>query len=65
MSGLIIRYTMYVQGEYNDDWEWVGDDASLLEILVFFDFFAIFEPPQNARTRISEMSVLYLAVNFC
>ena len=56
---------MYVQGEYNDDWEWVGDDASLLEILVFFDFFAIFEPPQNARTRISEMSVLYLAVNFC
>ena len=48
MSGLIVRYTMYIQGEYNNDWEWVGDEESVLEIFRFFGFFAIFEPPQNA-----------------
>ena len=31
MSGLVVRYTMYVHGEYDDDWEWVGDEESLLE----------------------------------
>jgi len=42
---------MYVQGEYNKDWEWVGDEESVLAIFSFFLFFAIFEnfePPQNA-----------------
>jgi hypothetical protein len=23
---------MYVQGEYNDDWEWAGDEESLLDM---------------------------------
>ena len=36
MSGLIVRYTMYVQGEYNDDWEWVRDEESV--IVIFRNF---------------------------
>src|SRR6267154_437278 len=59
MSGLIARYTMYVQGEYNNDWERVGDEEScesISGIFRIFRIFAIFEPPQTRGTRISEMS---------
>src|SRR5882757_1412570 len=48
MSGLIARYTMYVQGEYNNDWERVGGEESVSGIFRIFRIFAIFEPPQNA-----------------
>jgi hypothetical protein len=42
---------MYVQGEYNKDWERVGDEESvpvIFQIFQIFRFIAIFEPPQNA-----------------
>ena len=39
---------MYVQGEYNNDWERVGDEESVSGI---FRIFANFEPPQNARDK--------------
>jgi hypothetical protein len=29
MSGLIVRYTTYVQGEYNNDRERFGDEESV------------------------------------
>jgi hypothetical protein len=57
MSGLIVRYIMYIQGEYNNNWERVGVGKC-------FRYFLNFEPPQNARgTRISETTVLYLYYN--
>ena len=38
---------MYVQGEYNNDWERVGGEESVSGIFRIFRIFAIFEPPQN------------------
>ena len=58
-SRLIVRYTMYVHSEYSEDREQIGDEESVLEILWFFDFFAIFEPPQTRGTWISETTVVF------
>ena len=44
MSGLIV----YGQGEYNNDWERVGDEESFSGIFRIFRIFANFEPPQIA-----------------
>ena len=38
---------MYVQGEYNNDWERVGGEESVSGIFQIFQIFAIFELPQN------------------
>jgi hypothetical protein len=51
MSGLIVRYTMYVQGEYNNYWERVGDEETVSGIFRIFRIFANFEPLQNARDK--------------
>ena len=54
MSRLIVRYTMYIQGEYNNDWEWVGDEESVLEIFQIFQIFQIFHDFQTATKRMGQ-----------
>ncbi len=45
---------MYIQGEYNNDWEWVGDEESVLEIFQIFRIFRIFHDFRTATKRMGQ-----------